>query len=80
MAPKKADISGVHTNQAMSNMRDKDHPERPHLLSVAENVLCWEHLKPYINEFMKLHEYDNMFNFHVLCNVGILPLMMVVLI
>lgn len=61
LAPKKEDVSGVHTNQAMKNPRDKDHPDRPLLLSVAENVLCWEHLKPRIDEFCKLHEYDNMY-------------------
>lgn len=60
MAPKKPDISGVHTTQAMLNPRDKDHPDRPHLLSVAENVLCWEHMKPHIDEFSKLHVNDNM--------------------
>ena len=55
------DLSGVHTNEAMFNPRDKDHQDRPHILTVAENVLCWEHLQPYIEKFSKLHENDNMY-------------------
>ncbi|KAK8804010.1 hypothetical protein WA171_000103 [Blastocystis sp. BT1] len=61
LAPKRADLSGTHTVAATFNPRNAEHPERPHLLTVAENVLCWEHMQPYIAEFSKLHPEDNMY-------------------
>ena len=60
LAPKRADLSGTHTVAATFNPRNAEHPERPHLLTVAETVLCWEHMQPYIAEFSKLHPEDNM--------------------
>ena len=47
--------------EATLHPRDKQHPERPHLLTVAENVQCWEHMKPYIEKFSLLHTDDNMY-------------------
>lgn len=80
MAPKKNDNSGVHINQAVLNPRDKDHQDRPHNLAVAENVLCWDHLNPYIEKFSKLHLDDNMLFSLMLYDLGIPRHMMVVLI
>lgn len=61
LKPKRVDLSGVHTMEATLHPRDKDHPERPHLLTVAENVQCWEHMKPSIAKFSSLHTDDNMY-------------------
>lgn len=61
LKPKRVDLSGVHTMEATLHPRDKQHPERPHLLTVAENVQCWEHMKPYIEKFSLLHTDDNMY-------------------
>ena len=61
MAPKRAEISNTLTSDALCNPRDESHPKRPHLLTVAENVLCWNHLQPFIEKFSHLHPNDNMY-------------------
>lgn len=60
LAPKRVDLSNVHTNEAVLHPRDSAHPERPFVMTIAENVLCWEHMKPYLEKFSKLHPDDNM--------------------
>lgn len=66
LAPKRVDLSNVHTNEAVANPRDSEHRDRPFVMTVAENVLCWEHMKPYIEKFSQLHLYDNMLLFDMI--------------
>ena len=60
LAPKRVDLSNVHTNEAVAHPRDSEHQDRPFVMTVAENVLCWEHMQPYLEKFSQLHLYDNM--------------------
>ena len=47
--------------EAFSDVSDEHKSKRPCVLTVAENVLCWEHLKSHVAEFSQLHPDDNMF-------------------
>lgn len=60
LAPKTAEVSGALTMEAFSADSSEPASKRPRVLTVAENVLCWEHLKPHLQEFSRLHPDDNM--------------------
>lgn len=60
LAPKTAEVSGALTMEAFSADSSEPASKRPRVLTVAENVLCWEHLKPHLEEFSRLHPDDNM--------------------
>lgn len=61
LTPKTAEVSGALTIEAFSADRSEPASKRPRVLTVAENVLCWEHLKPHLEEFSRLHPDDNMY-------------------
>ncbi|CBK24288.2 uncharacterized protein [Blastocystis hominis] len=61
LAPKTAEVSGALTSEAFSADSNEPASKRPRVLTVAENVLCWEHLKPHLQEFSRLHPDDNMY-------------------
>lgn len=77
LAPKTAEVSGALTSEAFSADSNEPASKRPRVLTVAENVLCWEHLKPHLQEFSRLHPDDNMYLFLYYPDVGMRPVTMV---
>ena len=73
LAPKTAEVSGALTSEAFSADSNEPASKRPRVLTVAENVLCWEHLKPHLQEFSRLHPDDNMYPFSLLSRCRYAP-------